>query len=149
MKTLLNQSDSTELAARINKLSPDTQHQWGKMNAAQMLAHVHVGLRSASGELKLKRSLMGIFFGNIAKKKLTSDEPWGKNMPTDKHFVVADHRNFEEEKKAILTTIQRFSQAGASGVSNDPHPFFGKMTPEEWGRLMWKHLDHHLNQFGV
>ena len=34
-------------------------------------------------------------------------------------------------------------------VTQDPHPFFGRMTGEEWDRLLWKHLDHHLRQFGV
>ncbi len=35
------------------------------------------------------------------------------------------------------------------GLSKDPHPFFGNLNSEEWDTLNWKHLDHHLRQFGV
>ena len=149
MKNLLNQSDSSEIISRLNKLAPNTQPQWGKMNVAQMLTHTHRTLQSATGELKLKRTFIGMLFGNIAKKKLLSDEPWKHGMPTDKHFVVTDQRNFDEAKKAVLGAVQRFTQAGPNGVAKEAHPFFGNLTPEEWGRLMWTHLDHHLNQFGV
>jgi|ERR1041385_6711674 hypothetical protein len=148
METLFNQSDCNAIVARLNKLSSNTQHRWGKMDVAQMLTHVHRALRTASGELKLKRSFIGILFGTIAKKKLFSNEPWGHNMPTDKNFIVTDQRNFEEEKKALLESIHRFQQTGPTGVSKEPHPFFGKLTSEEWGRLQWKHLNHHLEQFG-
>ncbi|MBI3766493.1 MAG: DUF1569 domain-containing protein [Ignavibacteriales bacterium] len=90
-----------------------------------------------------------MLLGGIAKKKLISDEPWKHNMPTDKSFVVADQRNFEEEKKALIGSVQRFAQGGQNGVSKDPHPFFGSLTAQEWDKLMWNHLDHHLRQFGV
>ncbi len=149
MKNLLNQTDCNELITRINKLASGTQPQWGKMNVAQMLTHTHRTLQSASGELKLKRSFIGVLFGGIAKKKLLSDEPWKHSMPTDKHFVVADRGNFDEAKKAVLAAVQSFVNAGPNGVAKDPHPFFGNLTAEEWGRLMWTHLNHHLNQFGV
>ena len=114
-----------------------------------MMTHLGRGFQSASGELKLKRSILGILMGRIAKKKILSDEPWGHNMPTDNGFVVVDQRNFDEEKKALIALVQRFAKAGPNGVSRDPHPFFGPMTAEEWDKLMWNHLNHHLSQFGV
>lgn len=149
MKNLFTQADYAEIVGRINKLKPTSQPQWGKMNVAQMFTHTHRGLQSATGELKLKRSLMGIVFGRIAKKKIISDAPWGHNLPTDKNFIVQDLRDFNVEKNALLVSMQRFHEGGPQGVNKDPHPFFGMLTPEEWSRLMWKHLDHHLNQFGV
>ena len=149
MKNLLNQSDCNEIIERLNKLSSNTQPQWGKMSVAQMLTHTHRTLQSATGELKLNRTFIGMLFGNIAKKKLMSDEPWKHGMPTDKHFVVTDQPNFEEAKRSVLAAVQRFTKGGVAGVAKDAHPFFGKLTPEEWGRLMWTHLNHHLNQFGV
>ena len=114
-----------------------------------MLAHVQPPFKVAFGELKLKRTLIGFLFGGMAKKKLTTDEPWKRNLPTDKHFIVADHRNVDEEKKNLVALVQRFGHAGPSGISKEPHPFFGHMTTQEWEALMWKHLDHHLKQFGV
>jgi hypothetical protein len=114
-----------------------------------MLAHVQRPLRVAFGELKLKRTLVGILFGGIARKKLTSNEPWKKNLPTDTNFIVKGHHNIDDEKKNLIVLVQRFAQAGPGGISHEPHPFFGKLTTQEWDALMWKHLDHHLKQFGV
>ncbi len=149
MKSMFNTSDSSELIERVKRLSPDAKARWGKMEVAQMLAHAQRPLMSAYGELKAKRGLMGILFGRIAKKKLTGDQPFQKNLPTDKHFVVSDQRNFEEERQKLIASVQHFIQVGPEGITKDSHPFFGPMTSEEWDRLMWNHLDHHLRQFGV
>ena len=149
MKSLFNPSDCNEMISRINKLTPQTSGQWGKMNVGQMMTHLCRGFQSATGELKLKRSLLGILMGRIAKKKILSDKPWGHNMPTDKGFVIVDQRNFDEEKMALIGLLQRFATAGPNSVSKDPHPFFGPMTAEEWDKLMLNHLNHHLSQFGV
>ena len=144
METLFNESDCGAILARLGKLTSESQHRWGKMDAAQMLTHVHRALQTASGDLQLPRTLMGYLFGKIAIKKLIGEAPWGKNMPTDKNFVVTDKRVFEEEKRSLLESVRRFQQAGPSGVSKYPHPFFGKLTPEDSARLHWRHLDHHL-----
>ena len=149
MKSLFNQSDSAEIILRINKLTPNTKAQWGKMDVAQMMGHVATTLKTASGEMKLSRTFFGMLFGAIAKKKLTSDKAWDHNMPADKRFIVADPRNFEKEKVGLISAVHRFSRSGPEGVSKEPHPFFGSLTTEEWDRLMWNHLNHHLQQFGA
>jgi hypothetical protein len=149
MKSLFVEQDFNEILERFNKLTPSTQHQWGKMNVSQMLAHCAVPLQLAIGDSFQKRTLMGYIFGNMVKKKLTGDDkPFRKNSPTDKRFVVSDERNFDEEKQKLISIIRRFNSAGPAGLKED-HPFFGKMSPEQWDTLMWKHLDHHLRQFGV
>jgi hypothetical protein len=150
MDSLFKQSDSQKIIDRINSLSNTSQSQWGKMNVSQMLAHCQVPLKVAFGEHKLKRGLISFLFGKMIKKKLIKDEkPFDRNLPTDKTFVVVDQREFEEEKKKLIELVKRFSHAGPSGVSNDPHPFFGNMTAKEWDIIQWKHLDHHLKQFGA
>ncbi len=149
MKSLFNESDSNQLIERVKRLAPDAKAQWGRMEVAQMLAHAQRPLMSAYGDLKTSRGLMGILFGRMAKKKLTGDQPFQKNLPTDKNFVITDQRDFEKEKQKLILSVQRFVQAGPNGVTKDPHPFFGPMTSVEWDRLMWNHLDHHLRQFGV
>jgi hypothetical protein len=45
--------------------------------------------------------------------------------------------------------IDRFAAAGPQGCTTHPHAFFGSLTPDEWAILMYKHLDHHLRQFGA
>ena len=149
MKSLFNKEDNQEIVDRINTLSDSTPAQWGKMNVSQMLAHCQSPLKVAFGELKLKRGLIGILFGNIAKKKLAGETPFQRNLPTDKNFLVKDNRKFDEEKQKLIHLVRKFTTEGPSGLSKEPHPFFGKLTNGEWDNLMWKHLDHHLKQFGV
>ena len=149
MKTLLSVSDCEEMIRRIHGLHPDSKPEWGKMSVAQMLAHCRTPLRVASGELRLKRSLIGLLFGGLAKKKLVAPEPFKRNLPTAKEFTVKDPRDFAIEKANLIAEVQRFTQRGADGITKEPHPFFGKMTVPEWETLQWKHLDHHLRQFGA
>jgi hypothetical protein len=61
----------------------------------------------------------------------------------------ADERDLGKERERLLGLIDKFAAGGAAGCTKNPHSFFGKMTPEEWAILMYKHLDHHLRQFGV
>ena len=149
MKSIFNKSDNDELVGRINKLTASSATQWGKMNVSQMMVHAREPFRVAFGELKLERSLVGILFGSIAKKKLLSDRPFGRNLPTDKHFIVRDNPDFETERNRLVAIVKRCAEQGAGAFTTAPHPFFGKLTSEEWDALLWKHLDHHLQQFGA
>ncbi len=150
MKSLFNRADLNELIERLNRITPGSKAEWGKMNSGQMLAHVSQAFRTASGELKLKRVLIGRLFGSMAKKKfVTGEGPFGKNSPTDKSFIITGERDFEAEKKILISLIEKFHTAGTQGITTEAHPFFGEMSPAEWDRLMYKHVDHHLRQFGV
>jgi len=149
VKNLFDPSVKQEIIERINKLTPQTQGQWGKMNVSQMLAHCQVPMEVGLGERSLKQGLMGKLFGRIAKRQLLSDAPIKKNLPTDPSFLVKDERNFEKEKQLLHSLIDRFANADAVAIAQKPHPFFGVMTSDEWGKLMWKHLDHHFKQFGA
>ncbi len=134
---------------RIDAIAPETRPLWGKMNPAQMMAHVRRGIQLASGEVISKRTFIGFLFGRIARQSIITDKPWKPNLPTAKEFIVSDQRDFVTEKRELIESIGRFSDGGTTKATTGPHPFFGYLTPEEWERLMWKHLDHHLRQFGV
>jgi hypothetical protein len=150
MESLFNQNDNQKLINRINSLSNTSQAQWGKMNVSQMLKHAQAPLNVAFGELKLKRGLIAILFGGMIKKKLMKDEtPFDRNLPTDKSFIVVDEREFEKEKAALVSLVKRFAEKGPDALTKDTHPFFGVLTGKEWDVLQWKHLDHHLRQFGA
>jgi hypothetical protein len=149
MKSLFNAPDNQELIDRINALTPASKPLWGKMHVAQMLAHAQQPLRVALGELKLKRGIAGFLFGKMAKRQLLAEGDMKRNLPTAKEFLVRTDLLFEEEKKKLIALIQRFYQSGPQGLTKDDHPFFGKLSVEEWDKLQFKHLDHHLRQFGV
>lgn len=142
-------SDRAVMEARIKALRADSRAQWGKMDVAQMLAHCQQPLRVAIGQLRLKHSLIGKLFGKMAKKKLLADKPWGQGMPTAPEFKVTKRVDFENERRTLLDLVRRFGEGGPSSLTPLPHPFFGPLTPEEWSELQWRHLDHHLKQFGA
>jgi hypothetical protein len=149
MKSLFEPQVTREMVDRINQLTPDSKPLWGKMNVAQMLAHMQPPLRVALGEQTLKKGLMGFLFGGIAKKQMVNETPFKKNLPTAPSFIVKDERNFEEEKARVIDLVTRFSKEPRQNLDTRKHPFFGKLSADEWNILHWKHLDHHLRQFGV
>jgi len=149
MNSLFNEKESSAIISRINRLTPDSRSNWGKMNVSQMLAHCQEPLQIALGKKNLKRNLFGILFGRIAKKKLVSDQPYKHSLPTAPSFIVKDERSFEIEKTKLLQLVEEFTKGGEAGLTKEPHGFFGPLTNEEWDKSQWKHLDHHLQQFGV
>ena len=104
----------------------------------------------ALGDRLLQRVFIGRMIGWIIKPlALGNDEPMRKNTPTMKEIVVLDDRDLEMERQRLCGMIDRFVAAGPNGCTTHPHSFFGKLTPQEWAVLMYKHIDHHLRQFGV
>jgi len=79
---------------------------------------------------------------------MLGDKPFSRNSPTDPTFVITDSRNFVREKERLLELIGRFCAGGAAAAGGQMHSFFGRISGEQWGTLMYKHLDHHLAQFG-
>jgi hypothetical protein len=149
MKTLFQSEAVDEIVARIGQLTPTTPALWGKMNVAQMLAHCSGAIDMASGRLILPRLLIGRILGPFVKPIYTNDKPFSKSSPTDKKLVVSDARNFVQEREQLKDRIRQFQLGGEARVTKRPHPFFGEFQPEEWARGMYKHMDHHLRQFGV
>lgn len=149
MKNLFDQNTYEEIISRLNALTPQTQRQWGKMNAAQMLAHCKEAFKMPLSEKKLPRMFIGLLLGWAFKKKLYNDEPWKKGLPTAPNFIIKDERDFEKEKSGLTDLINRFYTGGPEKVGRYPHPMFGNFTSEQWGQAMYKHMDHHLMQFGV
>jgi hypothetical protein len=150
MKTLFNTNDNQEIIDRISKLTPESKALWGKMNVGQMLAHNRMPLLAAYGQEKMsKRGLISFLFGKMAKKQILSPKPFGKNLPTDKKFIVVNPEKFEKEKQELIENVLLFKKNGPDKITKEPHGFFGNLSPEEWGALQYKHLDHHLSQFGA
>ena len=150
MKNLFDAATANDVKERIGRLGPNSVRQWGKMNAAQAMAHCATAMEWAVGDSFPPRMFLGRVFGTLAKSRVLKDEkPMGRNAPTAKSLVVADERDLEAERKRLCVLIERFAAAGPKGCTKHPHTFFGPLTPEEWAVLMYKHLDHHLRQFGV
>lgn len=146
IKNLFDAAVKQDILTRINKLTPETQRKWGKMDVGQMLAHCQMTLGVAVGKHTLKGNFFIKIIGRMIKKKLFNDQPFKQNLPTDKSFKMTTPKDFEKEKQQLIGMINSFSE---TTMSDEPHPFFGKLTKDEWSKGTWKHLDHHLQQFGV
>lgn len=150
MKSLFQPNDLEALRSRIAQLRPDSDRQWGTMTAAQALAHCSLGVHTATGELRPQRKLIGRILGPIVKPKVVNDdEPMRRNSPTAKELIVPNQPDFLAEQLRLIGLLDQFSAAGPQGCTSHPHAFFGHLTPDEWAILMYKHVDHHLRQFGV
>jgi len=149
MKNLFDTDASAEIVRRINKLTPSTQRVWGKMNVSQMMAHCSSAIEMQMGDVTPKRVFIGRLIGPFFKSFMTGEKPMSKNSPTAPELVIVDERDFNKEREKLIGLVNRFTKDGPHGVTKHPHPFFGKLTTDEWATGAYKHLDHHLTQFGV
>lgn len=148
MKNLFQPEAVREVMSRMEQLKPTTQRQWGEMDVAQMMAHCSATMGMASGKFLAKRSLIGRIIGPRVRHVLTSDKPFRRSTPTAPELKVGVC-DFAQEYDRLKQCVREFHQGGESQCTRHPHPFFGKLTPLEWSTGMYKHLDHHLKQFGV
>src|SRR6188472_4207659 len=96
VKNLFDPSVKHEIIGRINKLTPQTQRQWGKMNVSQMLAHVQMPIRIAFGTHQPKGSVLLRLIGPLFKSKLWDENPYKQSLPTDPTFVMTNgEKDFE------------------------------------------------------
>ncbi len=150
MKNVFDPATVAELTARINRLTPSSAPQWGKMSVDQMLAHCNVSydMTYTNGYPKvtgLKRLLFKLF----VKQAVVGPKPYARNSPTASQFVMKGPKNFADERAKLIAYLQRVQRDGASAFAGRESPSFGPLSADEWNTLYYKHLDHHLTQFGA
>ena len=151
MQNVFDAKDAQEYINRINNLTPETQRKWGKMSVNQVLAHLNVAYDLTFMPEKFpKPSFIAKFLlSRFVKPKITNEIPYKQSLPTSPAFIIADERNFEEEKAKLIGNIQRVQQLGKEAFEGKENINFGKMTAQGWNNMFAKHLNHHLEQFGV
>lgn len=148
--SLYNDTAYQGIVNRLHHLTPQSQRLWGTMGVAQMLAHVRKAMETSfPSDKPAKFSLIGFLLGPLIKRMVLNDKPYKQNLPTGKQVIVKDNRDFDQEMSKLLHTIDRFRSNGPAAAAAQAHPMFGKMSEAEWGFSQWKHLDHHLKQFGA
>lgn len=150
MKNIFNQNIAAETIDRINKLSPTTKPNWGTMNVAQMLAHCNVTYELVYDNKHpkpnaFKKFMLKLFVKNI----VVSEKPYKKNGRTAPEFLIKDSKNFDTEKNRLIEHINKTQQLGEKYFDGKESHSFGTLTPTEWNNMFYKHIDHHLTQFGV
>lgn len=150
MKNIFDLKETNSLIERINKLDAYAKPQWGKMSVDQMLAHCNVTYQMIydSNHPKLN-AFKKFMLKAIVKPYVVGNKPYKKNSRTAPEFIVLDSKNFEQEKERLISYLKKTQRLGAGYFNNKPSYSFGKLSSQEWNNLFYKHLDHHLKQFGV
>ena len=149
MKNMFHAADVAEVLARIDRLKPTTTALWGKMTVDQMLAHVNVAYEMVYENKHPKPSwLIAVALKLFVKQKVVGPAPYPRNSPTAPAFVIKERKDFAVEKGRLMDFINRVQREGESSFAGRPSPSFGPLTTSEWNVLFYKHLDHHLLQFG-
>jgi len=150
MKNIFQAAVTSEVIERINRLNPSTPQQWGKMNVSQMLAHCSVSYEMVYENKHPKpNALMKLMLKAFVKNVVVSEKPYKRNSHTAPSFIITDEKEFEKEKNRLILYLQRTQELGESHFDGKESLSFGKLTKGEWNNMFYKHLDHHLNQFGV
>jgi hypothetical protein len=149
MNNLFETATVNLILQRIDLLTSQSERQWGKMTVSQMLEHCCIATEVAIGRQNPSRLFIGRIIGWMAKPAFVNPKPFSKNLPTHETFVVKNEPDFKTVQERLKQLVVEFSEAGPEKCTQHPHAFFGKLTPDEWGVGMYKHLDHHLRQFGV
>jgi hypothetical protein len=150
MKSVFNAADVVELIYRVNKLTPQSAPSWGKMSVAQMLAHLNVAYEMVYTDKHPKPNLlMKLILKLFVKQTVVGPKPYKRNSPTAPAFLIKGDRDFEAEKTRLLSHINQTRQLGEGHFHNKASHSLGKLSGAEWNVMFYKHLDHHLTQFGV
>lgn len=150
MKTLFDPERRTELIRRIGRLDPDSKALWGKMNVYQMAKHCVIWNEWVLGksDLVTGQEFLGKLFGKMALRSNTRDDkPLSRHMPAGKNFTVKEaEENLDAWKVRWISLTEDYAEFANDGFIHD---FFGPMSREQIGIFAYKHIDHHLRQFGV
>ncbi|MBP6385641.1 MAG: DUF1569 domain-containing protein [Pseudarcicella sp.] len=135
---------------RINTLQKSTSANWGKMNAGQMLAHCNVTYEMVYEDKHPKPNFfLKFILKTFVKPTVVGPKAYPKSSSTAPQFIVKEEKDFDAEKKRLTDHILKTQQLGENHFHNKESHSFGMLTKDEWNNLFYKHLDHHLTQFGV
>lgn len=150
MKNIFDKEITDEVIKRIEILTPKTQANWGKMSVSQMLAHCSVTYEMIYTDKHQKPNVfLRFILKTFVKKHVVNEVPYKKNGKTAPQFIINVDRQFETEKKRLVDFILKTQELGTEYFEGKESNSFGKLTAIEWNNSFYKHLDHHLRQFGV
>ncbi len=150
LPNIFTKSVSDEIIQRINQLTPKTQANWGKMSVAQMLAHCNVTYEMIFDDIHAKPNfLMKFILKAMVKNTVTNEVPYKHNSSTAPQFLIKETKDFEAEKSRLIAYINKTQSLGENHFDGKESHSFGNLNKIEWNNMLYKHLDHHLRQFGA
>lgn len=120
------------------------------MNVEQMLAHCNVAYEMAYEDIHPKPNiLVRMILKLFVKNSVVSEKPYPRNNHTAPQFIINEERNFDIERNRLIAYFNKTHELGENNFDRKESLSFGKLSAVEWNNMFAKHLDHHLNQFGV
>lgn len=147
VKTLFDEQARGGIVARVERLTAESRPRWGEMNVEMMLAHLVASMRMATGELPTKSKKLPLRFTPL-RQLFIYWLPWPRGAPTAPELLPSDRASVEENKRELVRLIGAVGERGTDG-DWPAHPAFGNVGRRGWGVLTWRHVDHHLRQFGL
>jgi Protein of unknown function (DUF1569) len=149
MRSIFDNDTFAELLERLGRLHASSTRKWGKMFPSQMMEHAARALEMATGDVPMQQAFIGKAIGWIFKGKFLGEQPFPQNSPTGPTLIIKDDPEFEATRERLKELITRLHELGEQGVDGNIHGFFGPLTGKQWGETQYKHVDHHLRQFGL
>lgn len=150
MKSVFNLSVVNEIIHRIDQLTPETKALWGTMSVSQMLAHCNVSYEMAFENIHPKpNAFMKLILKSFVKKYVVSEIPYKHSLKTAPAFIIKEDKDFAKEKERLINYIKKTQELGEAFFEGKESHSFGKLNKTEWNNMFYKHIDHHLQQFGV
>jgi hypothetical protein len=148
MKSMWQTDARRELGNRLIALTPDRRAEWGRMSAHQMVCHLTASVQMATGEKPVAPKQLPLRYP-VIKHLVIYVLPFPRNAPTAPELVFASTPNaWSSDVEALQAALDRFIARGPEARWSD-HPAFGRLSARAWGVLVYRHVDHHLRQFGV
>lgn len=144
-KNLYDPAVLEEVLERMSKISADTKPEWGQMDAAQMLAHCAEGQDVYNGK-PLKIPFWMRLLRPVMRPMLLAEKEFTRNAPTIDQFRITDPEDFDRQRERLINSLRTMHALGKRTMK---HPLLGQLSSEDIGWITYKHLDHHLRQFGV
>jgi hypothetical protein len=153
MKTLAEPRVVQDLVGRLERLAPEAERRWGTLTAAEMLCHLADCSRSllAPGSRPTRAGTRG---RPVLKWiALSAPIPWPKGRlrtrpEVDPRAGGSRPQRFETDRAGAIEGVRALATAAADAFPTW-HFMFGPMTPADWRRWGYLHIDHHLRQFGL
>lgn len=150
LPSIFDLSVCNEIIKRIESLTPTTQAKWGKMNVAQMLAHCNVTYEMVYESKHPKPNfIMKLVLKSFVKPIVTNEVEYKQSSQTAPAFIITDAREFDKERSRLIAFIRKVQEQGANSFEGKESHSFGALNTAQWNNMFYKHLDHHLRQFGA
>jgi hypothetical protein len=147
MRSIWQEDARRELNDRVAALAWDGRAAWGKFTAPKMVCHLADSLRMAMGELKVAPKRLPIRYAPL-KQFIIYVAPFPKGVPTAPELLTREPREWTRDVADVQELLARAGQARTTDGWPE-HPAFGKLSTRAWGVLIYRHMDHHLKQFGA